>query len=331
MSERVRARAWCFTVNNYSVDDEKDLQAKSLALQRTYFVCGRETGSNGTPHLQGYVEFKNQVSLSTLKKKLHANAHFEKRMGTSKQASDYCKKDGNFVEFGELSQQGARNDLVAICQSIVEKKRPLSEIAAEAPNHWVRYHKGFTNLASTIHHKPRTEMPKVFWIWGDSGSGKTRFAVGQHKDHYIKDLTQWWDGYDQNEAIIIDDFDIKEYKPGMKDLLRLLDRYQYQGQYKGGYVHINSPYIYVTAIEHIDQMFPIHNKEHAQIRRRLHCIMEMDKLECVKKEWPNGEPESEPEEEEDHEEIDLTQDSDDGSDMYRNTGATMEQLDDHKI
>lgn len=74
----------------------------------------------------------------------------------------------------------------------------------------------------------------------------------------------WWDGYEQQEAIIIDDFDGKW---PYRDLLRLLDRYPYQGQYKGGYVKINSPYIYITC-EYSPSFFWRGN-EFAQIHRRL--------------------------------------------------------------
>ena len=33
--------------------------------------------------------------------------------GTAEQASEYCKKEGNFSEFGTLVIKGERNDLLA--------------------------------------------------------------------------------------------------------------------------------------------------------------------------------------------------------------------------
>jgi len=74
----------------------------------------------------------------------------------------------------------------------------------------------------------------------------------------------WWDGYEQQEAIIIDDFDGKW---PYRDLLRLLDRYPYQGQFKGGYFKVNSPYIYITC-EFAPSYFWQGN-EYAQVFRRL--------------------------------------------------------------
>ena len=71
-----------------------------------YIVCGREVGDSGTPHLQGYIYYKNAVRLSTMKE-VHPTAHWEPQRGTPQQASDYCKKEGDFYECGNIpmSQQ----------------------------------------------------------------------------------------------------------------------------------------------------------------------------------------------------------------------------------
>lgn len=63
------ARRYAFTWNNYTKDDVKglrDLTAKEI----DYCIWGYEKGENGTPHLQGYVEFSRPVSLLQCKKRL---------------------------------------------------------------------------------------------------------------------------------------------------------------------------------------------------------------------------------------------------------------------
>lgn len=278
-----RCRAWCFTLNNPGEDDLKEIQARTHGLNRTYIVVGREVGEQGTPHLQGYVEFKSVKSLTQVRA-INPRIHWEARRGTAPEAAAYCKKEGNVaLELGECSQQGKRSDLQEIAEQIVSQKRPLVEVAEAAPSQWVRYHRGFTALYNTVHMKPRTEMPTIWWVYGESGSGKTRFCTDQHKDsHYMKDNSMWWDGYNQEEAIIIDDFELKEWIPGFKYLLRLLDRYRFQGQVKGGYVQINSPFIYITAIEAPDTIFGRH-KEWPQIKRRLTGVIGMEACEVASK------------------------------------------------
>ena len=89
-----RARAWCFTINNPTSPTLPEIDCR-------YLVYGRETGESGTPHLQGLIVFKNAKKFSQLKKQL-PTAHLEVKRGTFKEASDYCKKDGDFTEIGEL-------------------------------------------------------------------------------------------------------------------------------------------------------------------------------------------------------------------------------------
>lgn len=95
-----RSKYWCFTWNNYPATAEATISA----LASTYYIIGRETGANGTRHLQGYIELTRKTRLTTLKRETCDSIHWEQRLGTSKEASEYCKKERNFVEAGELSE-----------------------------------------------------------------------------------------------------------------------------------------------------------------------------------------------------------------------------------
>lgn len=282
------ARSVCWTLNNYTPEDETSIQAWDCK----YIVYGREVGANGTPHLQGYVEWKSTKLWSTMKA-LNPRIHWEERRGSARQAALYCKKgeqshdewvrlgvdgiDGEGSNFGKnasvfekgaVSQQGKRTELDEIGQAILDGK-PLLEVAASNPGAFIKHSKGIEALHNlTFQPRSRDAPPYVEWRWGLAGVGKTRYCVEKHPtSHYIKDGTMWWPNYTQQEAIIIDDFDGKW---PYRDLLRLLDRYEYQGQYKGGYIHINSPFIYITC-EHPPSHFWTGN-ELAQIVRRISKI-----------------------------------------------------------
>lgn len=245
-------------MNNYT---EEEYEALKGMTQVRYMVIGKEVGESGTPHLQGYVEFLNSKKLATLKN-INSRIHWERRFGTAKQAATYCKKEGNFIEIGEMSQQGKRSDLDDVVE-MVEKNATSSEIAECFPKQYMMYGNGIERLKA-VRYTDRTEPPCVTWLWGKTGTGKTRTAVESHSSFYIKDGTQWWNGYEQQEAIIIDDFDGRW---PYRDFLRLLDRYPYQGQFKGGYIKINSPFIYITC-EYPPEHFWVDN-ELAQVKRRL--------------------------------------------------------------
>lgn len=234
-----------------------------------YLIIGEETCPNtGNKHWQIAFSAINPCSLSSMIKKLKPR-HVEVMQKPLTANIKYCKKDGNLIlEKGEASQQGKRNDLEVAIETIKNGGK-LTDID---PVLIVKYERGFKAIKH-LNTKDRTEQPKVIWLWGLSGTGKTRRAVEHSDSFYIKDGTQWWDGYDQQDVIIIDDFDGRW---PFRDLLRILDRYPYQGQTKGAYVKINSPTIYITC-----EFPPSHfwsDNDLKQVTRRLSEVIEITQM-----------------------------------------------------
>jgi len=261
-----RGRAWCGTVNNWTAEDEAQLRA----LGAKYLVVGKEgkdVAAGATPHLQWYAEFENARTFNSLKAAL-PRAHLEKRKGTAVQAADYCKKEGDFTEEGAMSAQGTRSDLAGVCAEVLAGT-PIAAIALSHPLQFVKFGRGLAAL-SFARQEHRTMPPSVHWRWGQAGVGKTRAAMEAPGTSYVKDGTQWWDGYAHEDKIIIDDFDGRW---PFRDFLRLLDRYPYMGQCKGGYVKVNSPAIWITC-EYAPEHFWVGN-ELAQVARRLTSVIEV--------------------------------------------------------
>ncbi len=95
------AKAWCFTLNNYSENELGALVQLFSSLRETYwFILGEEVGEQGTPHLQGYIEKKNGRFRPLPKFQVMRNntqcMHFEKAKGNRTQNYKYCSKDGKF-------------------------------------------------------------------------------------------------------------------------------------------------------------------------------------------------------------------------------------------
>jgi len=103
----VQAKNWCFTINNYSIDD---IQRLEDVIDQTnlvnYMVYGKEVGEQGTPHLQCYVQFSVRKRFRQVKNLLGPKAHIEHARGSAFEASMYCKKDEDFTEYGRLSNSG---------------------------------------------------------------------------------------------------------------------------------------------------------------------------------------------------------------------------------
>lgn len=95
-SPDVRSRKWCITLNNYTNDEYNCLVTESQQKNWKY-IFGKEVGkNNGTPHIQGYIESKEAIRMSTLNR-LWPRAHLEKAKGNEKQNFEYCSKDNNYT------------------------------------------------------------------------------------------------------------------------------------------------------------------------------------------------------------------------------------------
>lgn len=217
-----QARNVCFTLNNYTEKELKDI----LEWKCSYLICGREVGESGTPHIQGYVEWGRGVRFTTMKK-LNERIHWETRKGTAKQASDYCKKDGNFEERGELSSQGHRTDLDEIKTSI-ENGRKVDDICMDSPMVYHQYGRTLNKIEDLVMRKKyRTHMTKGIWYWGSTGVGKSHAAYENfHPDtHYtLPNDNGWWDGYTQQETVIINDF---RGEIPYNQLLQMVDKFPF--------------------------------------------------------------------------------------------------------
>lgn len=264
-----RSRKWCFTLNNWS--DSDLIEMKRLFSKSEYAVIGSEVApTTGTPHLQAYCRWKNAVAFETIKKRC-PRASLTPASGDDLDNQRYCSKECLIYELGEpvKEEQGRRNDIRTITDKIRAKDLTYEELMFEYPDMFLRYSRSFEKMFNAVL-TARSEPPQVHWRWGKAGVGKTRFVVDTHPSLYQKDNTIWWDGYNQQEAILIDDFD---NTIPYRTLLRILDRYVYQGQIKGGYVHINSPYIYITC-EYPPERYWEGN-ELTQVTRRLTSVTEV--------------------------------------------------------
>lgn len=253
------SRRWCFTLNNWEPHHEDTLKTVPCA----YMVYGKEKGKEGTPHLQGYFTFKAMKRLSALKK-LFPTAHWEIAKGTSLQASDYCKKEGNFVEFGKPPSQGTRTDLSAAVD-LIKNGASMTSVADEHPETFVKFSRGLREL-KLILDKPYTPAGlRGKWYWGPPGTGKSRKAREDNPNSYLKSQNKWWDGYAGEDTVILDDLDTNVLGHYLKIWA---DRYACTGETKGGTVNLQHDSIIITSNYSIEALWPDDEEMQKAIRRR---------------------------------------------------------------
>lgn len=252
---------FCFTYNNYTQDGENSLKAW-LVENTKYAVFGHEVApTTGTPHLQGFFSLKKQSRTSTLQKKfldlaislslLYANGNAEQNLA-------YCTKadPNNYFEHGEIKKtgQGKRSDLEDVAQYIKEASRTIEDVAENFPVQFIKYNRGLKDFKSVMDKKniPEDRDVTVSIFYGEGGTGKTNYAISLCKrfniSYYILSAsdknTVWWDLYDGEKAIIIDDF-YGWIRP--HDLYRICDRYKYKVPIKGSFLHAQWLFVFITS------------------------------------------------------------------------------------
>lgn len=257
------SRRWCFTLNNWNVDHEDTLKT----VPYLYLVYGKESSISGTPHLQGFITFKGNKRLSALKKLL-PTAHWEIAQGTSSQAADYCKKgqqshdewkelgtegpnyglNADVYEQGDVPSQGKRNDLDQ-ATSMIKEGSTLKRVAEEHPSVYAKFHKGLHALKSVLQDPSESEEVRGIWIHGPPGVGKSyavRKVLAPDTDLYIKSQNKWWDNYQGEEFVLIDDFDVQGETLGHHMKL-WADRYKATGEVKGSSVSLRHKWLFITS------------------------------------------------------------------------------------
>lgn len=271
-----QSKRWCFTVNNWEPNDEETFKT----LECNYLVFGREVGESGTPHLQGFVTFKTPKRLAGLKK-VHETAHWEAAKGTSLQASDYCKKEGDYFEKGVAPTPGKRNDLLKLAEAI-KKGKTMKEVSDIAPDTYIRNYRGLANYQALQQHDYEADGVRGVWIYGPPGTGKSHHArqfataVG---GLYNKAQNKWWDGYAGEPCVLLDDMDTDALAHYLKIWA---DKYAFSGEIKGGTVKCNHRWFVVTSNESIEELFAEKSDVMVKaIRRRFKVIKMTERTEEV--------------------------------------------------
>lgn len=241
---------WMFTINN-PVDDE----FQNIKYQ--YMIWQLEVGeTTGTVHVQGYVVFKSRKRFSTVKDLFPDGTHLEVRRGKHSEAKGYCSKketriDGPW-EYGDDKDvpegQGFRSDMLEIRNKIDDG---LTEkvIWQENFSSYSRYFRAFRTYREITKTKPKDTDEQMEWWYGETGTGKSWTAREQNPNAYIKMCNKWWDNYNEEEVVILDDFDYEH-----KYLCHLLkiwaDRYAFEAETKGSVILIRPKKIIVTSNWH---------------------------------------------------------------------------------
>lgn len=234
-----QAIRWCFTLNNYSEIEVNEVKSWIERLCK-YFVVGFEKGENGTPHLQGYVEFKSRKRFTEISK-FNPRLHWEKAKGNREQNREYCTKSGNYTMTAE--------ELSINEQIRLENLQDYQGIT------WKPWQQQILDIIDTT-----PDRRTINWIWEETGGvGKsflcdyillTRCCIksgGKKDDVYHQVATMIFEEKKKPEIIILDipRHNIEYINYGVLEDLQ--SRVIQSGKYEGHRINMPKTHVIVFA------------------------------------------------------------------------------------
>ncbi len=248
-----------------------------------YIIIGKELCPKTKKlHYQGYLQMITKTRMSALKRLIECKKiHLEQAKGTAKQCVEYSKKDKNWTEFGQCKHKGERTDLRSMCEDI-DNGASLRKINQDYPANAIRYSKGIIERRKRYLHKITEDVDRNITVelyYGRTGVGKTRKAREDNPGAFWihGDAMDWWDGYDGQKTVVIDEYnnDVK-----ITTMLKYLDRYQCRLPVKGSFTYAQWTKVVITSNLTPDEIHPMAKPKHREaLMRRITKKLHMKKME----------------------------------------------------
>lgn len=266
-----QARYWLLTIPQTSAGDNPGWR-QQLPLNVQWLRGQQERGAEtGYVHWQLFAAFSKKVRLGAVKLQFGNECHAEP--SRSEAAEQYVFKEdtaiaGTRFELGEKAiQRNNQQDWAKIKKLAQDGK--IDEIPDDI---FIRYYSTLKNIKKDYMIKP-ADLEDVcgVWIYGDPGVGKSRKAREDYPDSYPKMCNKWFDGYQGQDYILIDDMDMQHKVLG-HHLKIWADRYSFIAEAKGGAIQIRPKKIIVTSNYTIEQIFPDDLQLQGALKRRFEVI-----------------------------------------------------------
>lgn len=315
MPRKPSSRKFQLTINNpidHGFDHDRIKSILSEFPGSVYWCMCDEVGESGTPHTHVYVVFRNSVMFETLHKKFYG-VHIEPAIGSNKENRDYIRKEGKwlddskhetnlantFEEWGNLpTDQTKRETQSELIMELVRAGKDNSEILAEIPGAYnkLNYIEQARQTLLEAQFRDAWRELEVTYIWGETGSGKTRSVMeiyGYSNVYRVTDYAHPFDSYKGQDVILFDEF---RSSLTLADMLKYLDGYPIELPCR--YANKVACYTKVFLISNI----PLENQyRYVQIDepetwkaflRRIHHTIRMDKNFELLEDDPNFDPDS---------------------------------------
>lgn len=223
-----------------------------LPEKMRYFISGEEIcPETKRVHWQSYIELLAGTTMKQVQRLVeNPVVHVEQCKCDGPTNIKYCKKDGNiWREEGTPAHetQGTRHDLIGFREHYKEGGTTREAIENDG---FIAQVAKYPRLADTLRYlyaSERNFKTELHIFWGVSNSGKSYKARQEAKAFgtvYNKPAGKWWDMYDGQDSVILEDF---RGTTSLQQFLVLADEHPLIVPIKGTYRQFTSKRIYVTS------------------------------------------------------------------------------------
>lgn len=228
MPRNPSSRKFQLTINNPTQHGFDHARIKAILAEFTsviYWCMCDEIGEKGTPHTHLYIATRNCVMFDTMHKRFFG-AHIEQAKGSHQENRDYIRKEGKwledakhetnladtFEEWGELPpERSAKESQSEQIMEMVCAGHSNAEILNEIPSAYYKLNHIEQARQTLLEAKFRDTWRnlEVTYIWGETGSGKTRSvmeAYGYSNVYRVTDYAHPFDSYKGQDVILFDEF-----------------------------------------------------------------------------------------------------------------------------
>ncbi len=242
-----QSRKWTLVINhpqecgfNHDVICEK-----LMRFFPEYFCMADEITKTGTFHTHIFIYSNSPIRFNTLKNRFPI-AHIEKAYGSAKENREYILKEGkwqndeksetrvegSFYEYGSIpSETAERNPKMSQLLESIREGKQTTEIIDNAPEFAFRV-KDIEILRETLvseEYRSKNRELQVFYLFGASGTGKTRSIYEKHNPRDICRVTNYrlgkgisFDAYNGQDVLVFEEFNSQI---PIEDMLNYLDIY----------------------------------------------------------------------------------------------------------
>lgn len=219
-----RHRAYCYTLNNWTWDEVHYIEALTKYTDIfKYHIFGFEKGLSGTKHLQGYIQLFEGKTINWLKDHFSSTAHFEVRKGSHVQASEYCKKEGDWIVLCGTDPGLTVKTITEQVLQLIKQGIPLSEIEQQYPSFCFHHRKKLEEYIT-----PVSTNVTQYYVFTDDNF-QDYYASVSKKPVIITDLSQLYLTPQAEHIVYLNSFpadDVHHFPKGLPI------RYKYGYQWK---------------------------------------------------------------------------------------------------